>query len=601
MARMKELELAEESKIELSMQTQSYIQRLYRSEAKAARQRAESIPEYGTVSDSIRKQYWENYAKDLDVSLEKISAKIEGRVKSDMLESASFITTANVNFMERVGLKVDGAFAYVPERVIERLVSGDVYRSDWTLSGAVWKNHVSATSQAQKIIAQGLASQKPTYDIAKDLELFLDPKSIKPWDWSKVYPGVHKKVDYAAQRLARTMIQHSYQLALRETVKNNPFVEGIMWHSVYAHGRTCELCMERDGTVYAKGKEPLDHPNGLCYFTPEMPDSLETIADRLSDWVKGKDDAELDKFAISMYGGKTSAVNKVLDANAPSSTPKTLKHYASHLNKYKNTSDATDSIEFIRDFANDNDLPEDFVEQVLNHVVNNSSYKMRIPSGGILEKIVSDNKFKTQFETNTSKGALDHGYRKKATRNMFGAVIKELDNGDFEKYGYIGAADHIHDLRGGYGPTQYGKIIIEFDKEKLKDRVTFTIGDSLGPALGECIIPTKPESINVFCIEEWQRLRNVNMKALKRAYENHVLTNDVLEPQELTDVYLYTEYIEAQYHGDLDLSHVKTIVFPDEYTAKSELKNSYERLKELNISIKYVDNEEIYDFMPENL
>ena len=62
----------------------------------------------------------------------------------------------------------------------------------------------------QYIVAQGIASQKSAFDIAKDLEKYVDPSAKKDWAWSKVYPGTKKVVDYNAQRLARTMVSHAY-------------------------------------------------------------------------------------------------------------------------------------------------------------------------------------------------------------------------------------------------------------------------------------------------------------------------------------------------------------------------------------------------------
>lgn len=92
---------------------------------------------------------------------------------------------------------------------------------------------------------------KSAFDIAKDLEEYVDPKAKKSWDWKKVYPGVSSKIDYSAQRLARTMPAHAYQQSLEATVKNNPFIDGYIWHSGTGK-RTCEICRERDGKFLQK-------------------------------------------------------------------------------------------------------------------------------------------------------------------------------------------------------------------------------------------------------------------------------------------------------------------------------------------------------------
>ena len=141
---------------------------------------------------------------------------------------------------------------------------------------------------------------KSAFDIAKDLEEYVDPKAKKSWDWKKVYPGVSSKIDYSAQRLARTMPAHAYQQSLEATVKNNPFIDGYIWHSGTGK-RTCEICRERDGKFFAKGKLPMDHPNGRCTFITKG-QSMMDISDRLADWVNGKSDKGIDKYMEDLYG-----------------------------------------------------------------------------------------------------------------------------------------------------------------------------------------------------------------------------------------------------------------------------------------------------------
>ena len=96
------------------------------------------------------------------------------------------------------------------------------------------------------------------------------------------------------------MIQHSFQASLVQSQRYNPFCKGVIWHSVGLHGRTCELCLERDGNVFPVKDLPLDHPNGLCYFEPAL-DSMSDIADRLADWVNGGSDPALDTYVAKAF------------------------------------------------------------------------------------------------------------------------------------------------------------------------------------------------------------------------------------------------------------------------------------------------------------
>ena len=189
-------------------------------------------------------------------------------------------------------------------------------------------------------MAAGVAANKSAYEIAKDLEQYVNPNAKKEWDWSKVYPGTTKKVDYNAQRLARTMVSHAYQQSLLATTKHNPFVTGYRWRSAHV-SRTCELCNERDGQVYSADDLPLDHPNGMCTFLVELSGSLTDVADRLGNWVNGAEDPELDNWYKSMNLPKSQTAPQFNDLQK-----KWLEAYGfSPTNLPKNFSEWSHSVE----------------------------------------------------------------------------------------------------------------------------------------------------------------------------------------------------------------------------------------------------------------
>jgi SPP1 gp7 family putative phage head morphogenesis protein len=164
------------------------------------------------------------------------------------------------------------------------------------LSRSIWNSTSKAKKDINTIIAEGIAQNKSTYDIAKDLEKYVNPSAKKDWAWSKVYPGTNKVVDYNAQRLARTMVSHAYQQAFVRVTKPNPFVTKYRWLASNSN-RVCELCNSRDGVLFEKDDLPMDHPNGMCTFTAVIDQPMTDIADRIADWALGQPDSELDTFA----------------------------------------------------------------------------------------------------------------------------------------------------------------------------------------------------------------------------------------------------------------------------------------------------------------
>lgn len=325
MAKAKEFALAHAEKTWQSKETQKKIAKLYTDVAKSVEREMAGLPEQGRVSETLRKEYLFNYSQQLQEEIGRLQSSISGATIQGMRGAAEAVVDASNGFMGRAGLKIEGAFSYVPTQVIESLVSGKVYEGDWSFSKALWQGTKKTQQDIQTVVALGLAEQKPTYEIAKDLEKYLNPAARKDWDWSKVYPNTNKVVDYSAQRLARTLIQHSYQLSYRRTVANNPFVSGTVWHSAFT-SRTCALCMERDGTIYEKGSEPLDHPQGLCYLEAYIPKSMDEIADELANWANGEENVNLDKYAKSMGFTVKMVKSAVKTVKSPVKSEVNIKH-----------------------------------------------------------------------------------------------------------------------------------------------------------------------------------------------------------------------------------------------------------------------------------
>lgn len=298
----------------LTQQTSKRIQRIYKQSAQDIEKKLRNL-KMVNPSDSLKKVYFENLLKDINKSSDSFNRLVHSTVVDAGERAGSIAVEAGNKAMKLAGLEIKGAYSYVPRQQVLNIASGKLYGDKWSLSQSIWKSGLRTKSDIQNVVAKGLMENKPTKDIADDLMKYVDPTARKPWDWSKVYPGTAAKVDYNAQRLARTMIQHSFQASLVQSQRYNPFCKGVIWHSVGLHGRTCELCLERDGNVFPVKDLPLDHPNGLCYFEPAL-DSMEGIADRLADWVNGGSDPDLDTYVAKAFDltPKSAAGKRAIEA-----------------------------------------------------------------------------------------------------------------------------------------------------------------------------------------------------------------------------------------------------------------------------------------------
>jgi len=292
---------AEKLRDRLTKEQEQEIANTYKQVADKVKKKLKSIPDNGTATSALKKQQLQQLKKLLDSEYKSMRDKIGKQIEQKAKETTQGPINAAKEFAKKLGfVKLEGSYASVPNDVISSIVTGQVYDGDWSLSSALWKDVQHKQKDINKVIADGVSMNKSAFDIAKDLEKYVDPKAKKSWDWKKVYPGVSSKIDYSAQRLARTMPAHAYQQSLEATVKNNPFIDGYIWHSGTGK-RTCEICRERDGKFFAKGKLPMDHPNGRCTFITKG-QSMMDISNRLADWVNGKSDKGIDKYMEDLYG-----------------------------------------------------------------------------------------------------------------------------------------------------------------------------------------------------------------------------------------------------------------------------------------------------------
>lgn len=323
-------------KTALTEQTAKRIQRIYKQSAQSIEKELRNLRMLNP-SDSLKKVYLENLLKDINKSSDSFNKLIQSTIMSAGEQAGNIAVNAGNKIMKLAGLEIKGAYSYIPRQQVLNIASGKLYGDKWTLSQSIWKNGIRTKSDIQNVVAKGLTENKPIKDIADDLMKYVDPTARKPWDWSKVYPGTAAKVDYNAQRLARTMIQHSFQSSLVQSQRYNPFCKGVIWHSVGIHGRTCELCMERDGNVFPLKDLPLDHPNGLCYFEPAL-DSMNDIADRLGDWVNGGSDPALDTYVSKAFdlNPKSATGKRAVNTVKESAAKKTAKMTKAEKRKYIN-------------------------------------------------------------------------------------------------------------------------------------------------------------------------------------------------------------------------------------------------------------------------
>lgn len=317
---MPELRLlnAERTREKLTVAQERHIRRLYREALAEVQEWSKRLEGRDNISSILRRQYLDRMEKELTEAMEHIGSDTEKLIRSNISMTATAVVKDTNRMLNNMGIGLSTAYSFVPADVVQAITMGKIYDGDWTLSKAIWSNTKKSQKDIHDIIAKGVLENKSSYDIAKELEKYVNPSAAKPWDWGKIYPGTAKKVDYNAQRLARTLVSHAYQQSFVRTTKDNPFFEGYRW-LISGHD-VCPICTDYaydDHTggklpegVFYKDELPMDHPNGRCTFSVYTEHSTDDIVDSLLDWAHGGENAELDKFAESLFPSKFGMIKE---------------------------------------------------------------------------------------------------------------------------------------------------------------------------------------------------------------------------------------------------------------------------------------------------
>lgn len=284
---------AEGRRIDITKTQEKKIAKMYKELAEDLKIKSMKLKLFGTnISSQMRATYLNELSDELKKGFEEVSEQIKSDVKTNMFDVATAVVDNNSEWLKKVNIPVSTAYSYVPHDVVESILSGKLYKGKWNYSDAIWTDTKKMSKELDFIVAKSVAMNMNTYDIAKQLEKYVDPSAAKSWDWGKVYPGCRKKIDYNAQRLARTLVSHAFAESFVRTTINNPFFDSYKW---LASGtdRMCPICSDRNGKIFKKDELPLDHPNGMCTFVVVMSKSMDEVAEDLKDWVYNTGDATL--------------------------------------------------------------------------------------------------------------------------------------------------------------------------------------------------------------------------------------------------------------------------------------------------------------------
>lgn len=295
---------AEESRDKIMRLGREQIKDFYLNCANEIGRFAKQFEGKDNISAVLQAEYYRELERQVIALADEVSKNLENSISKNAYLMGDAIANANRDWLKNYGIAgagVSGALSSITNAAVLSVLSGAIYKDGQGLSPRIWRDLQQTQHDIYTILAQAQAEQMGVYDASKMLVQYVNPTRRKNWnlrmtDGRYIYKS---RIDYNAQRLARTITQHSYQKGLVDSTAKNPFVYGFIWR---ANGsRPCPLCEDRDGQFYGKDDLPLDHPQGMCTFEPSTaPD--DTITSALAAWVAGDkgDYPALDSFAESL-------------------------------------------------------------------------------------------------------------------------------------------------------------------------------------------------------------------------------------------------------------------------------------------------------------
>ena len=297
-------------KNKLTVKTLNKIIKIYESTA-------DDLLKKASTSRGFTRAWTKDYERYIKYKILELNNELAKVSDSSIRTSAEIAASVQGDFLSYINnkytLDIDKSmleFAYTTnEKLIGQIIQGGFYKDNRSLSDRIWGYGNQNGKDIQYILTKGMAEQKSYLDIIKDIEKFL--KYNNDPDFKKTYTKLYnRKVDYNAQRLLRTAMNHMFYVQNVSNAKNNPYAEAMHWELSAEHGtRQVDRFGEDECDDYANSdyynlgqgnfppdKVPVPHPNCLCIQTIVIPKSLDEIGRELGEWINGKDISYLDEW-----------------------------------------------------------------------------------------------------------------------------------------------------------------------------------------------------------------------------------------------------------------------------------------------------------------
>lgn len=157
------------------------VRKLYREIAN------EYIEELSKVDKhSLRYRFLEDSIKHLQQRYDVLGKELEEDVSSRVKKIIKQTTDAQLSFFSGICTDLKphftDMFTKIHEDVLREVISGEMYKDKISLSKRLWKDIDKTKEDLEYILSKGVEKKKGTFEIAKDLEKYVNPKTKKDYE-----------------------------------------------------------------------------------------------------------------------------------------------------------------------------------------------------------------------------------------------------------------------------------------------------------------------------------------------------------------------------------------------------------------------------------
>lgn len=207
------------------------------------------------------------------------------------------------------------------------------------------------------------------------------------------------------------------------------------------------------------------------------------------------------------------------------------------------------------------------LEDFLYRIVSDGAFYLRVPVR-VLPDIIRTGQIRSMAETGrgTTNGGMET--RKQTVKALFGCDADALQPEEFPKFGYLSQADSKRDLLVNSELCfQYGSVAFKLKKERMMQRTTLCVGDSVNFGRCHTLIPTRTSRIRATCIHGLTHsiesghpimapadpLACYVYMTIQILEKKLTAANFPLIDRLIGDQMPVFEFFELQYHGPIDL------------------------------------------------